>query len=344
MKIGIITPAPPGSNFGNRVTAARWARILRKLGHQVSIAEKYDEQRFDLLIALHARRSSPSINRWRGKNPDGPLVVALTGTDLYRDIQSNTHAEQSLKLADRIVVLQPRALKELTPVLQRKARVIYQSVEVKPLRPKRRTADRAFDVCVIGHLRVVKDPFRAALASRSLPSSSRIRITQIGGAMTRALADRALREMKINSRYRWLGEMPRGRTLRRLAGSDLCVISSRMEGGANVLSEAIVGAVPVLASRIDGNVGILSDDYPGLFPVGDTRELARLLNRAETDPKFLSQLKTRVKKLAPLFDPEREEKGWESLLDEIQIRIGRLHLAGNAGALARTERSARRKN
>ena len=316
MKIGIITPAPPGSNYGNRVTAVRWAKILKKLGHQVSIAEKYDAQPFGLLIALHARRSSPSITRWRRKNPDAPLVVALTGTDLYRDVQSKIRAQESLKLADRIVVLQPRALKELTPSLRKKTRVIYQSVEAKWVRPTRRTPRRVFDVCVIGHLRGVKDPFRAALASRLLPATSQIHIRQIGRAMTKQMLEKARGEMKFNPRYRWLGEMSRARTLCVLAHSDLCVISSRMEGGANVLSEAIVAAVPVLASQIDGNIGILGPDYPGLFGVGDTRELARLMKRAESDPKFLSQLKTQAKRLAPLFDPPREERAWAELIKE----------------------------
>jgi len=316
MKIGIITPAPPGSNYGNRVTAVRWARILKKLGHQVSIAEKYDAQPFGLLIALHARRSSPSITRWRRKNPDAPLVVALTGTDLYRDVQSKIRAQESLKLADRIVVLQPRALRELTPSLRKKTRVIYQSVEAKSVRPTRRTPRRVFDVCVIGHLRGVKDPFRAALASRLLPATSQIHIRQIGRAMTKQMLEKARGEMKFNPRYRWLGEMSRARTLCVLAHSDLCVISSRMEGGANVLSEAIVAAVPVLASQIDGNIGILGPDYPGLFGVGDTRELARLMKRAESDPKFLSQLKTQAKRLAPLFDPPREERAWAELIKE----------------------------
>jgi putative glycosyltransferase (TIGR04348 family) len=318
MRIGIITPAPPGSNYGNRVTALRWGKILRQLGHQVSIAEKYDKQPFDLLIALHARRSSPSINRWRGKNPDAPLIVALTGTDLYRDIRSNTRARESLKLADRIIVLQPRALKELTPALRKKARVIYQSAEKKPARTRAGLPGRGFVVCVIGHLRPVKDPFRAALASRLLPPASDICILHIGGAMTDPFENRALREMKINPRYRWLGELPRGRALRALAESDLCVISSRMEGGANVLSETIVAAVPVLASRIDGNFGILGADYPGFFRVGDARQLAQLMTRAETDPKFLDELKRRVRKLAPLFHPLREEKAWVRMLKEIR--------------------------
>lgn len=318
MKIGMITPAPPGSNYGNRVTAVRWAKMLRKLGHQVSIAGKYDEQPFALLIALHARRSSSSIKRWKRKNPDAPLIVALTGTDLYRDIPSNTHAEQSLKLADRIVVLQPRALKELTLSLRKKARVIYQSVEAKSVRPKRRTARRAFEVCIVGHLRAVKDPFRAALASRLLPATSGIRIRQIGQAMTKQMRGKARDEMKINPRYRWLGALSRARALRRLAESDLCVISSRMEGGANVLSEAIVAAIPVLASRIDGNVGILGPDYPGLFPVGDTRALARLMARAETDSKFLEGLQKRIRKLAPLFDPAKEKERWTRLLEKMR--------------------------
>jgi putative glycosyltransferase (TIGR04348 family) len=315
MKIGIITPAPPGSNYGNRVTAVRWAQILKKPGHQVSIAEKYDEQPFDLLIALHARRSALSITRWRRKNPGAPLVVALTGTDLYSDNQGTI--QESLKLADRIVVLQPRALKELTAVLRKKTRVIYQSVEAKPIRTNRRSSDLAFDVCVIGHLRAVKDPFRTALAARLLPATSQIRIRQIGRAMTKQTLANASHEMNINPRYRWLGELPRARTLRMFAKCDLCVISSWMEGGANVLSEAIVASVPVLASRIDGNVGVLGTDYPGLFRVGDARELAQLMTRAETDSRFLSQLKTRVKKLAPLFEPAREERAWASLLDDL---------------------------
>jgi glycosyltransferase involved in cell wall biosynthesis len=138
----------------------------------------------------------------------------------------------------------------------------------------------------------------------------------IGGAMTKEMEKRARREEQINPRYRWLGELSRPRTLRALAQSQLCIISSRMEGGANVLSEAIVLSIPVLASRIDGNVGILGADYPGLFPVGDTRELARLMMRAETDPNFLRELREQVKKLARLFDPGKEEKDWSQLLNE----------------------------
>jgi len=102
-----------------------------------------------------------------------------------------------------------------------------------------------------------------------------------------------------------------------LSASKVCVISSRIEGGANALSETIVAGVPVLASRIEGNLGILGRDYPGLFDVGDTNELMKLMARAESDPRFLTRLQGHAQKLAPLFDPKQERKAWSGLLAEL---------------------------
>jgi hypothetical protein len=236
MRIGIITPAPPRSRYGNRVTALRWARILKGLGHRAIVSQVYEGGAYDLLIALHARRSYPSINRFHQKHANTPIIVALTGTDLYRDLQKGHRARQSLELATRLVVLQPMGIDELPPHLRSKARVIYQSVAPlsratnhqrgpivnKPLsEPDILRSRQTFDVCVIGHLRPVKDPFRTALAARLLPPSSRIRVLHIGGAMNEEMAARALAEMEINSRYLWLGERPRWRTRRILAASHL---------------------------------------------------------------------------------------------------------------------------
>jgi len=319
MKIQIVTPAPKQSTHGNRITAERWARILRQLGHRVSISQRYDRQPSDLLIALHARRSHPSITRFRCAHPDTPIVVALTGTDVYRDIHQNQRARESLALADRIVVLQPHALRELTTRQRKKAVVIYQSVNLPSFKkPRRRTkVSNHFEVCVIGHLRPVKDPFRATLAARMLPASSQIRVIHVGGAMSMQMERRALAEMQRNRRYLWRGALSRKRTLSLLAGSKLCVISSRIEGGANILSEAVVARVPVLASRIAGNVGILGANYPGLFTVANTYELMELMFRAESDRKFLRNLQHSLSKLAVLFAPRRERAGWSCLLAEL---------------------------
>jgi len=323
MRIQIVTPAPAASTYGNRITAERWARVLRQLGHRVSISQQYEQQQVDLLVALHARRSYSSIARFQRLHPDSPIVLALTGTDVYRDIHKSLRARKSLALADRIVVLQPRALRELTLTQGKKAVVIYQSVKLSPAlkNPRVKPASKHFDVCVVGHLRSVKDPFRAALAARMLPESSQIRVIQVGGAISKQMERRARAEMRTNRRYLWLGALSRQRTLGLLAKSKVCVISSLMEGGANVLSEAVVAGVPVLASRIAGNVGLLNENYPGLFRTGDTKRLMQLMLRAEADHEFIDRLKQRVGELAVLFDPERERSAWSDLLAGLEKPI-----------------------
>src|SRR5579863_7923969 len=120
MRIGVISPAPPRSRYGNRVTALRWAYILRELGHKVSIVMAYEGQPYDLLVALHARRSYPSALRFHRDHPGRPLIVALTGTDLYCDLPRSRSAQHALQLATRIVTLQPKAQEELQSRLHHK--------------------------------------------------------------------------------------------------------------------------------------------------------------------------------------------------------------------------------
>ena len=316
MRIRIVTPAPRGSRYGNRVTAQRWARLLRELGHSVVIAQEYKRAQCDVLIALHARRSAASIARFHRLHPDRPLVLCLTGTDLYKDIRRSKAAQRSLELADRLVTLQPLGEQELAEHLRPKVRTILQSVRPTPSGPPRRAS--TFDVCVVAHLRPVKDPFRAAMASRLLPASSRLRVLQVGGAMSSAMEARARAEEARNPRFRWLGEMPRWDTRRTMARSQALVLSSRLEGGANVVSEAVVEGTPVLASHIAGSVGLLGEDYPGYFPVGDTKALARLLHRIESEPEFLQELREWCAALAARFHPDGEREAWAALLRELE--------------------------
>src|SRR5215510_14382934 len=112
LKIGIVTPAPPGSRHGNRVTALRWARMLRSLGHRVAITQNYEGESYELLVALHALRSHDAIKRFHCEHPESPLIVALTGTDLYRDLSRSEQAQQTLELSSQLIVLQPNPLSE----------------------------------------------------------------------------------------------------------------------------------------------------------------------------------------------------------------------------------------
>lgn len=317
MRITIATPAPSGSTAGNRVTALRWSRLLRALGHRVRVTTGYDGRPCDVLIALHARKSAAAVARFRKLRPCSGLIVALVGTDLYVDVKrGDSRALASIDAADRLVTLQPLAVRALPKRLRAKVRTIFQSVDAVPVRPAG-GARESFVVGVVGHLRAVKDPFRAALAARALPSSSRIAIAHAGSALTPAMARRARSEMKRNPRYHWLGALGPSRARALVGFADAFVMSSRSEGGANALAEAIVARVPVLASRIDGSIGLLGRGYPGYFTPGNTAALTRLLLRVEVDGAFRAKLRHAVSARAKLFVESRERNAWRALLKDL---------------------------
>ena len=319
-KVLIVTPADPRSRKGNRITAQRWAHVLRKLGQRVEITQRFVDQRCDVLLALHAFKSARCIARFAAQRPQDELLVALTGTDLYHDIGVHAAARRSLELATQLIMLQPCGMAEVPRHLRGKAKVILQSA-VPPSRrlPPLRTV---FEICVAGHLRSVKDPFRAAMAARQLPPQSRIQITHIGAALTESMGRRAEAERARNPRYRWLGDVPLPRARQLIARSRALVLSSKMEGGANVVSEALVAGVPVLASWISGSIGMLGGDYRGYFEVGQTRELAALMRRCEDDAEFYFELRQQSAERAELFHPAHELAAWRELLESLGIECG----------------------
>lgn len=314
MKIALITPAPPRTRLGNRNTALRWARMLRALGCRVRVEVEWNGAAADMMIALHARRSHAAIAGYAEKFPDRPLVVVLTGTDLYRDIDVDANAQRSLCLATRLVTLHDLVDGRLRRQRD-KVRVVVQSAgrgtRIPPLRS-------CFEVLVSGHLRDEKDPFRAAAALAYLPAASRIRVTHIGGALEPAYEAQARDWMGRDSRYRWLGERTHGNAMALMRRARLMIISSKMEGGANVVCEALANGTPVIASRIPGNVGMLGKDYAGFFPCGDEQALAALLARAETDPAFYAQLRRQCLARRPLVSPRHEQAALKRLLDEFR--------------------------
>jgi putative glycosyltransferase (TIGR04348 family) len=297
MRIALVTPAGPGTRSGNRHTALRWAAFLRRAGHKVSVSTQDTSSSADAMLALHARRSHASIQKFPGEKP---LVVALTGTDVYRDIHESADARESLELADRLIVLQPKAAEELPGRLRGKVRVVVQSSST---RLRQRPVNASFRVCVIGHLRAEKDPLRMLSALEFIPADLPVQVIQLGAALDPALVPKTR-----DPRYRWLGSVPHARALRWLASSHVMVISSRMEGGANVVCEALRIGVPVLASRISGNVGLLGAGYAGYFPLEDERALARLVTRAATDLTYYRKLKAQVAPLRKTVAPRAEAR------------------------------------
>jgi putative glycosyltransferase (TIGR04348 family) len=318
VRIHIVTPVAPNAVIGNEHTARRYARLLRGLGHRVTVEREGVAPSGDLLIALHARRSYPALRRFAVEQPDRPRILVLTGTDVYRDIHSDADASHALDLATRLVVLQRHAAGELPERVRPKTRIIYQSAPCLDASIPRPT--RSFRVCVVGHLRAEKDPFRTALAARHLPETSRVEVIHVGAALSADMAARAEEASAVNARYRWLGDQPHWKARRLLASSHLLAITSLLEGSSNVLCEALAQATPtpVVASHIGGLIGTLGESYPGYYPVEDTLALAELLRRAEDDGRFYERLASHCAVVAPLVSVDGERQAWAALLDEFR--------------------------
>lgn len=314
-----MTPALASANNGNWQTARRWASMLRP-AYRVHLADRWDGGAGGdeaLMIALHARRSAGSIAAWRQVHPARPLMLVLTGTDLYRDIAIDDQASRSLELADVLVVLNDLGARGLPERLREKARVILQSCSERRPVPK---TGRYLRALMVGHLRDEKDPRTWWRAVNRLAARADMRFDHIGAALDPVLGAEAEAMASQVPTFRWLGGLAHGAVRRHIQAAHVLVHASRMEGGAHVVIEAIRSGTPVLASHIDGNVGLLGGDYAGFFAPGDDAALAALLERARDDADMLPRLMAQLTPRSPLFAPEAERAALHQLVDGLLSR------------------------
>jgi len=326
-QVVIVSPALADANNGNWQTASRWQKFLQTPtashpGFQVRIVTQWPDgpatAQDSGMVALHARRSADSVRAWaqsRGAGaaiqPVPGLAVVLTGTDLYRDIQTDEQARRSLQWAQRLVVLQDLGLERLPAALQPRAQVIFQSTSARRSLAK---SARLLRAVMVGHLRQEKSPQTLFAAARLITKQETIDIDHIGAPLDAALAAQAQATAAACPGYRWLGALPHEATRRRIQRAHVLVHTSRMEGGAHVVMEAVRCGTPVLASRIDGNVGMLGADYAGYFDWDNAQQLVDLLRRCRHEPVFYAQLQAQCAARAPLFAPETERLAVQQLV------------------------------
>ncbi len=281
---------------------------------RIIVQTQWDGTEADALIALHARRSAPSVAQFRARAPGRRIAVVLTGTDLYKDLPDSQEAARSLELADRIVVLQEDASRLLPETWRAKSQVIFQSA--RALAPRRKPRDR-LDCVVVGHLREEKDPLTLFRALELIPRDAPIGVRHIGAALDPELGKAARALARSDPRYRYSGALPRGLTRAAIARAHCLVHPSVVEGGANVIVEAVTSGTWVLASRISGNVGMLGADYPGYFEPRDASGLAGCLVQALEEPSYRRKLAAAGNKRGPLFIPAREALAMRNLVEAL---------------------------
>lgn len=313
LQITIITPAPRGSRSGNRVTALRWAGLLRQLGHVVRIDCAWTGRDTDVLVAVHAVKSADAVLAASKDRPGIRIVTLLAGTDIYPKFEPSPVTQAALARADALIALQPRALDLLPPALHGKAQTIVQSAMAVSA-----AKAECFTGIVLAHLRPVKQPMLAIEAVEQLPAAVSIRLVLAGDKLDDEYGDRVADAAARSPRAEWVGPLSRTASKRMLATSHVCLVPSSSEGGANVVSEAIAAGTAILCSAIPGNTGLLGDDWPGTFPAGDATALAELLTRCATDKTFFDELCRRTADLQPMVAPAAERQAWHELLTRLR--------------------------
>lgn len=316
VRVAVASPYSLASAKGNTVTVRRIGGILRELGYAARESHGWDGKPAELLISLHATRGAEAVQRYRKANPEGKVVVVLTGTDLYQSLlDPSPEGEACLDAADRLVVSQEASMRSVPAKHRHKAQVVWKSVEVDvpDLRPEREPG--FFDVVVVGHLRMVKDPFLTVQAVHQRgPDWRDVRVWQLGGALEKGFTDQARGWERREPRYRWLGELPREEVIKWLCRAAVMTNTSEMEGGSNAVAESMLVGTPVVASRVEGNVGMLGEDYRGYFEPGDVQGLASRLQSLRGFGPGWEDLREQVLERRIFFHRKREMTAWEELL------------------------------
>jgi len=313
MKINVCTGYPLDSPRGNTTTAFRIAERLQMAGHQATAMHTDTPPAADAQISLHALKTA-AASAYFAKHQSGKLFIRLTGTDINGGFEKNQSlSQQTIDLADKLIVTHPACLPQIPDRWQSKTVVIYPSVTMPELAVISSPTSPLF-TC-IGHLRPVKAPHLMYAAIQKIRQTNLAAIS-IGNAYDVTDGQQALLNTRHDDRYHWHAGCDRATALAWMKASLATINSSISEGGANTVMEAIQLRIPVLATDIPGNRGFLGDSYDGYFETGRADQLADLMRRCLDDSGFVERLKIQLDGQRPLFSIQRESEQLSKLISE----------------------------
>jgi glycosyltransferase involved in cell wall biosynthesis len=262
-------------------------QVARRVPHIARLARAADLVQFHgevaSLLCLPVVRARPSIVTTHGLH----LLRRTTGA---RRRAAAAALRAIVSAADRTICVseseREEAVAVLPPALRDKLVVIHNGLVPPPLpRPEdRRRArealgldDGAVVAVSVGQLDERKDPLlavRAAAAARDRGAPIELLLAGDGPLLAAARAD-AGPGVHVLGRREDVGTL--------LAAADLFLLTSRREGLAYAVLEAMASGLPVVAGDIPGNAEALGEAGV-LLPAGDRDRFAAALERLAADP------------------------------------------------------------
>jgi len=275
----------------------------------------------DMLLQKTTKKSQKYITDIFGEQPRFAWLL-VDGSEVQTEVKD-------LKKGDIVVVGTGESIPVDGVIIDGGAMIDQQSLTGESTPADKQENEHVFasTVIVAGKINVkVEETGKNTLASQVISiineaSGYDVKLQSVGEKMAdnMVIPTIGLGAMGTNPRYHWFGEIKHWQIRQQYARCHLMVLSSIMEGGANVISEATVAGLPVIASDIVGSIGLLGEDYSGYYPVKDTNALRNLLIKAENDLAFMQQLEEQCNQRAKLFTPAMEGRQWKKLLEKMEL-------------------------
>jgi len=141
-------------------------------------------------------------------------------------------------------------------------------------------SDARFNICWMGRISHEKGA-DVLLDALSRLDDLALQVTFIGDGSIRPALERKARELSLNGRVTWQGQVRQASRL--LPAFDLLVISSRTEGTPMTLFEAIHAGVPVVATSVGGVPDVVSAAEAMLVPPENPVALADAIRKVYDD-------------------------------------------------------------
>ena len=290
--IKIYSPTRDNVVTGNYVTAKRYAYHLQNLGHSVSICtgfeEKVNVEEVRCAFVLHAEKGFHVVKELAAKNI--PVVLVLTGTDLYRDIISTKnskkeHCLRSIQLASAIVVLHENAVSDLLKVVsfpRERIFVVLQSVVDFKKRSFFFKKKNHYKILLLSNIREEKGIIIAIAGflefQKNIDARTKFTLDHIGGVLDQGYFKKITNLLEGVKSVSFLGSAEKEKLQTILASYDLLLHSSFIEGGSLVIQEAHNAGLPIIASDISCHTALLGSAYVGLHSVGSAVDVSEKLH------------------------------------------------------------------
>ena len=316
-RVLVLSPFAPSSARGNAATARRTATRLRESGATVRLVQSVPklvedalaEFAPDVIHGVHIGRTLTGLGGNPQQLPSLPIVLSFGGNDLFEDLgvapdnqrsgETKSDSVALLQKAAAVVVATDSQQRCAEDLLGAKAAIFFAprcpEIGFEPL-PQldqlildaRSSAHPAVTVAWSGALRHQKRPEWIEPIHRALSTKLPGLVTLVAGPAPRDEGERArARDLAAVPGIALVPPFPGGgpgvgATGTLLAATDAVLNTSRTEGKANFLLEAIATSTPVVAANTPGNRDWLGG---AALLYGEPPEAVSALNEVLTNPK-----------------------------------------------------------